>query len=150
MAIQNFGRYQYLTANVAVTNSTALVALNDLAVTLAAGKRYRFKLSLMVNDSAAGGLQIAFGGTCTVTTMRAQFFAWNNGTGALQTTSRMSGLAAAANADGNVSGHLVVVEGAVLVNAAGTLIPQFAQKTAAATASTVLAESSTIEIELID
>jgi hypothetical protein len=122
--IQNAGNLQ-TTAD--VTNATTTMAtVTGLSVTLAAARKYSFKLVLYVNDSvAADGVKVDFdGGTATMTTFRAHGTLFDT---ALLLSSQTSAIAtdfAVATVTGDA---MVEIHGSMTVNGAGTFIVQAAQ-----------------------
>jgi hypothetical protein len=109
------------------TNNTATMSnLADLSMTLLAGKKYTGKLVIYFADSvAAEGAKFDFdGGSATMTTIR--------GHGILTDTTQLlsqqvSALATDFDAPTVTGDAMLVVEFSLVVNAAGTFIPRFAQ-----------------------
>jgi hypothetical protein len=127
--VQNGQGRARLTAN--ATNATAVMAnLADLTVTLKAGRKYTGKLVLFAkNSTAAEGLQIDFnGGTATMTSFEAGFAATPPGAGLALGTLTSTALATALTVTTATTADAVyTVEFTLVCNAAGTLVPRFAE-----------------------
>jgi hypothetical protein len=113
-----------------VTNATVTFAnLADLTLTLKAGRKYTGVLRLLCNDSvAADGVKLDFnGGTATMTAFAAGVV--GNVQGATAGTTVSTSLAGAVNftAMSGTGTHYIDVAVTLVVNAAGTFIPRFAQ-----------------------
>jgi hypothetical protein len=111
------------------SNATATMSnLSDLTINLAAGMKYFGTLTLFANNStAAEGLQFDFnGGSATMTSFEAGFSAQPIGVtlGTLTSTSLSTALTAttATTAD-----SVYTIEFTMVVNAAGTFIPRYAE-----------------------
>jgi hypothetical protein len=109
-----------------VVSSTTLQDDDALIVNVQPGTKYRVRGTLFL-DETDSGLKIAIGGTATVTAMKVQILIYD-------TQLRASGRVTALGSDvshGTTGGglHYVVVDGVIEVNAAGTLLIQWAQNT---------------------
>lgn len=108
------------------TTSTTLAALSDLSVNLEAGQSYAFRAYLFFDTNAGGNGGIKFdcnGGTATATSFRVSYTLIHGTTTSIQIETTLSGLRADLGPDDGV----MVIEGLITVNAAGTFIPRFAQ-----------------------
>ncbi len=128
---------------------SANTTLNDIAgssVNLThnvdAGATYKFRAVLHIDADATGGLKYQLSGTATTTNI----IYWHHGFGV--SAGQVLGLRSTALNDAkdtnSVNTYYVVVEGSVTVNAAGTLVLQFAQKTASGSSS--VKRGSTFEL----
>lgn len=127
-----------LAAQYDIASSTVL-ADPGLALNVVAGKTYRFKAYMLHTVGATGGLGIAMGGTATATSVGYNSSIWSNTTDALVAAANETALGAGAVLTYNTDTSLwSIMEGTIVVNAAGTLGPIFAQKTSNATNSSVL------------
>ncbi len=121
------------------TNSGSYSNITGLAATLVAGATYAFRAVLSVTSGASGGVACALGGTATATSITATGMVYNGTTlGSSQKTTSATG------AVGSYTGVAtnVVIEGAIVVNAAGTLTIRFAQNVSDGTTSSVLINST--------
>jgi glycerol-3-phosphate dehydrogenase len=85
-------------------------------------------------------MQFAIGGTATATSIQYHIQATDNATNAIVISSQQTALGGAAGQAGS-TGAYVVIDGEIVVNAAGTLTVQFAQNASNGT-STVAAGST--------
>ena len=113
-----------LTVNTAATNGTSAQPWfpSGGAVTVASATLYKFRGLLSLTNTNSVGLSLAFGGTATLTNI-GYFAVGDNGTGTL--IGGYISVATAAVVAGAGTSHAVLAEGTLLVNAGGTLIPQF-------------------------
>lgn len=130
----------YVGSTVSVTSSTTLVNVPGLSATVIPGATYAFRAVLPTTSGASGGTKAALGGTSTWTsintsslTYTASAVAVNQGTTATPGTSI---------AGATASNILTILEGTVVINAAGTLTVMFAQNASNGTASVVLANAN--------
>jgi hypothetical protein len=127
-----------VTAQFDKTSSASYSNVPGLSATLAAGGTYKFRAVLSVT-SGAGGISCALGGTATATSVAATGWVYNGATivNSQKTTS-------ATGAVGSFTGTTtdVIIEGAFVVNAAGTLTIRFAQNASNAATSSVLINST--------
>jgi hypothetical protein len=134
----NYGGTSRVAAD--LTNATAtMAAITGLSATLAAGRFYLVRMVIKgVNSQATEGLQFDFnGGTATMTDfwMGAGILA-SGGTDVIGTNVSTS-LSGAITFTTFTGESVIVFEGYLKVNAAGTLIPRFAENTSAAGTATV-------------
>jgi hypothetical protein len=127
-------------ANVAVTASTTLADVTGLSVGVGAGRTYSFKAKLPTTSDAAAGVKFAIAGTATATNIVYDCIVYNGATVAAQT--RGTAMAAAVGGVTAVTAAYAEISGTITVNAAGTLLVQFAQNVSDAAASTVLRGAS--------
>lgn len=137
--IQNTPGRARVTAN--VTNATATMAsLTDLSITLVAGRKYFGKLVIFANNStAAEGLQFDFNGsTATMTSFEAGFSSTPPGSGLVLGTLTTTALGTALTATtATTADAIYTIEFSLVCNAAGTLIPRFAEVTHTSGTATV-------------
>jgi hypothetical protein len=127
------------------SNDTTLDNIPGLSATVVAGKTYKFRAVLFTTapTGLGGGVRAAIAGTCTATAIVYQGINLN-GTAMLTDRATALGTAVAAAA---VGAALIIIEGLITVNAAGTLTVQFAQNANNATVSSVLVGSHfTVEL----
>lgn len=120
-------------------NDVALTNIPNLSATLEAGKAYRFTVILYVNADIAGGQKYTMSGTATATSITYQINTISNTTNLNVINARRTALNAVAEHVGATE-SFTQIEGLIVVNTEGTLVPQFAQSVANGT-STVLANS---------
>lgn len=121
------------------TTDNTLTNVTGLTATVVAAGIYSFRASLSVTAGAGGGMQVAIGGTCTATNI--SYTGWNyNGTtvNAVTTTTTKGNAVGAATA---ITTN-IIIEGTLLVNAAGTLTVQMGQNVSNGTTSSVLVNSN--------
>lgn len=149
--IQDAGR-DYATADQTV-DSTTLTADDTISLTLKAGRKYKFTLVYFMTpgDTVADGLKFDMnGGTATMTGFEARVRVVDNvGQDVSVTNSRMTALNTAVSLTGNqpATSFTMYVDGFAEVNAAGTLIPQFAKS---ADAGTGVVKKKYSHIEALD
>lgn len=129
---QDFSKTNTTLAN--VTGSSTNLSFN-----VDAGATYKFRAVLHITADVTGGLKFAINGTATATSI--VNFNHVIGVSAGTVISLQSTTLNDPMSTNGVTTYYAVVEGAIKVNAAGTLVVQFAQKTASGT-STVLRGSS--------
>lgn len=122
------------------TTSATLADIPGLTYKLVAGATYKFKAVLNATPDVTGGQKYAMAGTATATNVVYQITTIDNVADAVAIASRQTALASSAGQAGSTS-SFTVIEGTIIVNAAGTLTVQFAQNTASGT-STILKGSS--------
>lgn len=113
----------------APTNATATMSnLTDLSLSVLAGRKYTGRLVLFCkNSTASEGFQVDFnGGSATVTSVQ---FGIATAPGATigTATSQAIGTAVTLTAMGSTNDLVLTIEFEIVVNAAGTLIPRFAE-----------------------
>jgi hypothetical protein len=135
------GNRKVTTAQFDKTNTT-LADVTTLTVSVLAGRTYRFKAVLFVDTDATGGHKYAISGTATATRIKYEIKSLDNTALAYKIASRQTALGGNA---GEASGttYETIIEGTIVVNAAGTLTVQFAQNAASGTSS-VLTDSTFI------
>lgn len=130
-----------VSSDFSVTSSTTLANVTGLTRNVMAGEVYSFRATLFTTSGSAGGVKVAIGGTCTATSIIAQARAIDGSTMATVGTARVTALATAFCDVTAVTAAMILIEGNVAVNAAGTLTIQFAQNASSGTASVVKAGS---------
>lgn len=121
------------TSNVTLANVTGLTA-NVLA-----GNSYAFRAHLSVTSNASGGVRVAIAGTATATSISYSAISFAGTTVSAVSTATSLGTAAGV-ATAAVTN--VIIEGTIVVNAAGTLTVQAAQGTSFGTATSILVNSN--------
>ena len=116
---------------------TTLANVSGLTATLVASGVYYFKALLFVDASVVGGSKYTMAGTATATSIIYEITLLDNTTNVYTITARQTALAASSGQAGTTAG-LAVVEGTIVVNAAGTLTVQFAQNVANGTSSVLV------------
>jgi hypothetical protein len=130
-----------------VTNATTTFSnITDLSVTLIAGRKYSGRLVIKCSDStAADGIKFDFGGgSATMTSFAAGITANIQGATLGVTDSSALATAFTATAMNGTGNHWIVIEFALVCNAAGTLIPRFAQNSHSTGTATLSANSKMI------
>jgi len=130
------------------TNSAALATVTGLSVNVEAGRSYYFEAHLYVDADITGGHQYAIGGSATATNIKYQIDSIDNTLNVFIITARQVALGGAA---GQAGATIIetIIKGQIVVNAAGTLVVQFAQNVATpATTSSVLTNSTFIVQEI--
>lgn len=122
-----------------VASNTVLADITGLSLTLPGTNIYFFRAVLFTAAAAGGGMQVAIGGTATLSSLRVS--AWNyNGTtlNALTTaTAKNTAMGAATAVTTNI-----IIEGTFGVSVIGTLTIQMAQNASSATNSSILSNSN--------
>lgn len=150
--IQDSAGRDYATADQTV-DSTTLTADDTISLTLNAGRKYKFTLVYFFTpgDTVADGLKFDMaGGTATMTGFEARVRVVDNvGQDVSVTNSRMTALNTAVSLTGNqpATSFTMYVDGFAEVNAAGTLIPEFAKS---ADAGTGVVKKKYSQIEALD
>jgi hypothetical protein len=116
--------------------NTTLANITGLTFDLKAGKKYKFRFKCDTTLSSAGGEKYAISGTATATAINYTIVSTTTAAGlpiitqatALDTAGSNGGYGAGVNS-------VIVVEGSITVNAAGTITVQFAQAAASGTSS---------------
>lgn len=119
------------------TNNT-LADITGLSINVEAGKAYGFRAVLFTSSNSSGGVKSAISGTATATSIHYEGFTYSGGT---ITQTRSTALAGAVGGVTAVTAATIIIEGHIVVNAAGTLTVQFAQNATFATQSSVLIDS---------
>jgi hypothetical protein len=120
------------------TTSTTLATVTGLTVNVTAGKKYRFWAVLHVTADATGGHKYAIAGTATATNVIYQVNSINNATNAFRLNSRQTALGGAGVGEAVGTAYFTTINGFITVNAAGTLLQQFAQNAATGTSSVLV------------
>lgn len=139
--VQSAGR-KYKTANQTVTDSTTLTADTHLSVSLLASRKYAFRIVYYATTVATSGIKVDLaGGSATATSFVAHIKIIGNTTdtilAAAETTALNTSLGFTTVGDTSVK---VEIDGFILVNAAGTFVPQFAQNAETGAAESVVAK----------
>ena len=123
------------------TSSTTLGDITGLTANVKAAGVYKFRAVLFTTSNVAGGVKFAIGGTATATSViyAAQVF---ETAGITIGTARATALGTTVGDVTAVTVATCVIEGTIVVNAAGTLTVQFAQNASNGTASSVLVNST--------
>ncbi len=124
------------------TNDT-LANVTDLSVSVVTGKTYAFRAVLFTTSNVAAGVKAAIAGTCTATAINYEGLTIDAAVIAAQSRTTTKGNAVGAVTAVTVA--MIRIEGSIVVNAAGTLVVQFAQNVINAAASSVLV-GSTFEV----
>ena len=129
------------------TNDT-LANITGLTATLVAGKKYRFEANLYCSADAASGVKFAIAGTVTATAIIYGAIVENSNRGL---TVIATSLGSAVGEQTFIQGTyaLAKINGTITVNAAGTLVPQFAQNVTGGVASSVLIGSTFVVTEMV-
>lgn len=131
------------TAQFDAVATTVLANVPGLSVTLAAGRKYKFRATLFVTADATGGHKYAIGGTATATNIIYNINALNDAASTFVVTSRQTALAGSAGQAGATEVFTEIIGTIVCANA-GTLTVQFAQNVASGTSSVLI--NSTFEV----
>ena len=124
------------TATFGKTNNT-LANITGLSVNVQAGRVYMFRAVLLVDPHATGGHKYAISGTATATGIFYHIHSVDDTALTNIISSRQTALGGSAGQAGATSVR-TVIEGKIVVNAAGTLTVQFAQNVTNAVASNVI------------
>jgi len=132
---------RYVASDFSKTSDTTLATVTGLTANVIAGAVYKVRIFLNMVSNASGGTKVAISGTATITSMRLRVLFFGD-TG--HTTSNITALDTAA---GETALHRqILIEGYVVVNAAGTLIVQAAQNASNGSPTTIYA-GSTMKME---
>jgi hypothetical protein len=132
-----------VTSDFSKTSDTTLATITGLTANVVAGGLYKVRVFLNMVSNASGGTKIAMSGTCTVSDMRLRLIRF----GDVATT--YGNISALDSASGETVVHrALLLEGYVLINAAGTLLVQGAQNASNASPTTFYTGSS-MELERI-
>lgn len=130
---------RYLTTDFAVSNDDALATVPGLSFDVAPGT-YLFRAHLTYDCDVAGGTKYAIGGTATASAALWYSRNMDDATGAYVEVTRHTAVPDSRQ-DNTTTAGTVVMEGLVVVSAAGTVTVEFAQRSGDPAASTVLALS---------
>jgi hypothetical protein len=127
-----------VTSDQTFTSTTTLANVSGLSVSVAAGRTYSFVAEISWTDAAAGGLQLAIGGTATVTNIIYDGYIIDSAANGIKGNAQATalGTAVASSTTTGTAGHARIA-GTITVNAAGTLTVQAAQNTSNGTATTI-------------
>ena len=137
------GNLAYLTAQFDVASNTTPQSITGLLRNVEAATRYKFEALLWCTCGTTGGVQIAMnGGTATATSVIFESQLYDDVTTfALINSARFTALNTG-NSTAATTGYFYRISGTILVNAAGTFGPAFAQNVSDGTNSSVLVNSS--------
>lgn len=121
------------------TSDTTLANISGLSVNVTAAGKYNFRAHLTGTADAAGGIKVALGGTATATSLQATAWNWSGST--INAVSSATALATALGAATAVYTD-IIIEGSIVVNAAGTLTVMAAQNVSDVTSTTVAINSN--------
>lgn len=124
------------------TSTTTLADVVGIGVNVAAGKIYRFEAVLYTTSNVAGGVKVNIGGSATATSIIYEAEVWQGGIPVATGAQRGTSFAAAVGDVTAVTTAKIIINGIITVNAAGYIIPQFAQNASNGTASSVLVGST--------
>ncbi len=124
------------------TSDTTLSNITGLSHNVEASKAYAFRAVLYTTSDVAGGIKAAIAGTATATSIVYESLVIQTGTTVATTASRSVVLGGTVANVTAVTVATVIIEGTILVNAAGTLTVQFAQNASSVTATSVLVNST--------
>lgn len=125
----------YVTAEVDVTSSTALVAVTGLSIpNLVAGGVYAVECYLPGTSGASGGVKVSLDTSDTLTATSISLTAQLNAAAA---TSTVTATALATGVGATAAVIQTVIDAVIVVNVGGTLIVKFAQNASNATPSSV-------------
>lgn len=127
------------TSQLDVTSSTVLVNVPGLSVNVNAAGTYAFHVHLATTANASGGVKVGLGGTSTWTSINTTGYGYTASAVAVTTGTTATPGTAVVTDTAAVIG--VVLEGTVVVNAAGTITVQFAQNASNGAASSVFVNS---------
>ena len=137
----------YKTSDQTVTNSTTPTNDSELTVSVEASTTYSFRLKIFnTTASVTSGIKVELSGTCTVTSMKAQIYIYDDTTNSLAAFSRVTALDSPVGAGLGAGDNYVIIEGAVEINTAGTFLLQFSQNTADAVNGITVQRGSVIEL----
>lgn len=121
------------------TSDTTLANVTDLTANVLASGVYAFRAYLSTTAGASGGMKVAISGTATATSISVN--ATNKNGTTINANSKATALDSAVGAATAVTTD-IIIEGTIVVNAAGTLTVQMAQNASNGTASSVLVNSN--------
>lgn len=131
-----------LTADVSATSSTTLASVSELAFTVEAGRRYKFRYHLPCTANAAGGNKVDLaGGSATVTSIETHAILT-----AASAIATVRGTALNTSIAATAANTAIILEGVLLASNTGTVTLQHAQNASNAAASTLYA-GGTLEVE---
>ena len=125
------------TSTLTKSANTTMESVAGLSVDVTGGATYNFTAHLTGTASVSGGIKVQMGGTCTATSITYTAFNYNGTT--LNAVGTATSLASALGITAAYTD--IMIEGSIVVNAAGTLTVQAAQNAASGT-TTVLVNSN--------
>lgn len=132
------GCIAYVTAQFDKTASAALADVTGLALNVEAATRYGFEALLFVDADATGGSKYSISGTASVTSIIYEVELLDDSTNVLTIADRSTTYAGAGAGQAGTTAGRCILRGSVLINTAGTFVPQFAQNAANATSSVLV------------
>lgn len=121
-----------------VTSSTTLATVTGLSENVEAGRTYAFRAYIQTS-AGAGGIKLAVGGTATATAISYEGELTSASNDNVVLIDRATALGTTVCDSSTTTTGTCKIEGVIQVNAAGTLVIQFAQSASNGTASSVLA-----------
>lgn len=123
-------------------SNTTLASVTGLSASVVAGATYAFEAYLATTNSATGGIKLSLnGGTATMTSFLADTMSYSTTT--LEAETNVSAISSSL-IDTATASTLVLVNGTMVVNAAGTIQLQAAQHASNGTATTITNGSSLV------
>lgn len=139
--------YAYKTANQSKTNTTTPADDSELVQTLTTSAYYSFRFKIFYTSaSATAGIKFELSGTCTITSMKAQIYIYDDTLNSLAGFARVTALDSPVGAGLSSGDNYAVIEGTIAVNAGGTFLLQWAQNTADAVNAVTVQAGSVLEI----
>jgi hypothetical protein len=132
-----------LSSNFTVNNTTTLAA-SGLSVTLSSTGYYQFETTLLTNavSSSSGAKFQLTGGTATISTVQSLLESGSvNGTSVPPQLTNMVSSATALTSVGTTGSDVLIIKGTINCTATGTVILEFAQNTAIASNTSLVAGS---------
>jgi len=126
-----------LTSQFDKATDTTLASITGLAVDLEAGIPYQFVAELFIDANGSGGSKFSMNGSVTATGIIYQINFINNSNGNIVVSSREVAIGGNDGQTGVTAGYCIIT-GAILVNAAGTFGPFFAQNASNGTSSVLV------------
>lgn len=118
--------------------NTTLADITGLTHNVEAGKAYAFEAVLYTSSNVASGIKAAISGTATATSIIYESLVLQTGTTVASTASRSTALAGTVCNVTAVTVATCIIKGTIVVNAAGTLLPQFADNAGTNTSSVLV------------
>lgn len=134
----------YKTADESLNSSTVLQADNHLTTSLNASSKYAFRFVIQYTGEAAAGIKVALNGTVTVTNLSSIVLIYDSAP-VLSAATPLSVLGSGIGSSGNDGSGVVVIEGSIETNAAGTFLLEWAQNTSDV-ADTIVKRGSYLQV----
>jgi len=135
-AVQLTGLRSFVASNFSAASNTTLANITGLTFPVLGAKTYGFRGVLFVDSSAAGGHKFAVAGTATATTLIWHVRVVCDATKLFILTARTQSMGTGVGeSSSSCTSSIAEIDGAITVNAAGTLTLQFAQNNASGTSS---------------